>query len=435
MRNTKKVRLPYGREYISLDIPEATEILTGKNITAIDNYEKEIEKALYNPIGSPSLKDLLNSHKPQTVAITISDITRPVPNELFMPVILNILNESGIDDSQIVIIIGTGMHRPSTESEREFLLGSEILSRIEIIDHKADNPENLTRISDNPHISVCGRFLDADFKIVTGYIEPHFIAGFSGGRKGLCPALVDLKTIERFHGYETLANPKADNGILDGNPCHEIASKTAKKVGVDFLFNVSITKDRKIAGIYCGDLEKAHLAGCEEVSRNVTTYIDKTYDLVITNGGGYPLDQTFYQTIKGMCSALPALDENSTLLVVSQCTEQLGSRAYSELLLKYNNNWQLFLKDIAENPDTTKLDQWEFQMQTRVLKKIGLEKLWFVSDGIPPSVQKSISVTSILGPVEAEQRAQRAIDNYIENNPYANIAIIPEGPYTMVKKV
>lgn len=431
----KTIKILYGKGGMELNVPGSVEVLEGKGIPAISDCDKAIQKALDRPIGSASLRELIGIKRPTTVAITISDITRPVPNKIFMPYLLKVLNRAGVKDSQIVIIIGTGMHRESTPGEREILLGGEILDRIEVIDHIADSPETLTKICDEPAVSLCSRFCEADFKIVTGYIEPHFMAGFSGGRKGVCPALVDLRTIKMFHGYKTLANPNADNGILKDNPCHEIALKIAKTVGVDFLFNVSITKGREIAGIYCGDLEQAHLAGCEEVSSWVTVDIERCYDLVITNGGGYPLDQTFYQTVKGMCTARPAINENSTLLIISHCGEQLGSNAYSDLMLKYNNDWKGFLDDISSKPDETQLDQWEFQMQGRVLDMIGTENLWFVSDGIEAEIQKKISVHPILGSGNAQQRSQGVIDKYVKDNPGAQIAVIPEGPYAMLRRI
>jgi nickel-dependent lactate racemase len=238
--------------------------------------------------------------------------------------------------------------------------------------------------------------------------------------------------VQRFHGYATLAHPKADNGILDGNPCHEIALKVAQAVGVDFLFNVAITRDRRIAGVYCGDLVAAHLAGCRDVATWTAATIDGPFDLVVTNGGGFPLDQTFYQTVKGMCTALPALAESSTLLVASDCAEQLGSSAYTELMLRYDNDWQRFLADIAASPQT-QLDQWEFQMQSKVLARIGRENLWFASDGLATETQKHIAVTPILGNGTAQERAQRAIDGFVTSHPHARIAIIPDGPYTMLK--
>jgi lactate racemase len=425
----------YGKKGMVLEVPASGVVLEGQNVSALSDPDIAVRKALARPIGSTSLSELLAAKNPKTVAITISDITRPVPNQQFLPTILDVLNAASVDDSHIVIIVGTGMHRPSTPAEHELLVGREILGRIEVIDHRADEPDMLVRVSEQPPVSLCRRFAEADFRIVTGYIEPHFMAGFSGGRKGVCPALVDLETVQRFHGYETLKNPAADTGNLNGNPCHNIAMQVAKTVGVDFLFNVAITDDRRIAGIYCGDLEGAHRAGCKQVAEWTTACINEPFDLVITNGGGFPLDQTFYQTVKGMCTALPALGEHSTLLQVSDCSEQLGSRAYTKLMLGYDNNWRQFLSDIERHRDKTQLDQWEYQLQARVLDRIGMEKLWFVSDGIPSEMQKHISVTPILGHGNAQQRAQRAIDEYLGANPNAKVTAIPEGPYTMLRRL
>jgi len=343
MSETKTVKLLYGKDGMELRVPASAAVLQGRPVPAVAEADQAVERALAEPIASKPLAKLVKARGPKTVAITVSDITRPVPNKDFLPAMLKVLNAAGVADSQIVIIIGTGMHRPSTPGEREIILGSAITSRLEVIDHRADEPGTLLTVSDDPPVSLCRRFAEADFRIVTGYIEPHFMAGFSGGRKGVCPALVDLATVQRFHGYATLADPKADNGILEGNPCHQIALTVAQAVGVDFLFNVAITRDRRIAGIYCGDLLEAHRAGCRQVADWTTAEIDAPFDLVITNGGGFPLDQTFYQTVKGMCTALPALGANSTLLQVSGCGEQLGSAAYTELMLGYDNDWRRFL--------------------------------------------------------------------------------------------
>jgi nickel-dependent lactate racemase len=391
-----------------------------------------VTKALAAPIGGQGLARIVTAKRPRTVAITISDITRPVPNKEFLPTVLEVLNAAGVTDGQIVVIIGTGMHRPSTAQEREIMLGAELLKRLEVIDHRAEDAASLVKVSDSPPVSVCRRFAEADLKIVTGYIEPHFMAGFSGGRKGVCPALVDLATVQRFHGYATLAHPKADNGILDGNPCHEIALKVAQAVGVDFLVNVAITRDRRVAGVYCGDLVAAHLAGCRDVAGWTAATIDGPFDLVVTNGGGFPLDQTLYQTVKGMCTALPALGPASTLLIASHCGEQLGSAAYTELMLRYDNHWQQFLADIAASSET-KLDQWEFQMQAKVLARVGRERLWFASDGLAAETQKHIAVTPLAGEGSAQQRVQKAIDQFAAAHPDARIAVIPDGPYTMLK--
>ena len=427
------IHLLYGRDGMDLSVPDSADVLAGQHIPAVADAPAAVAAALAQPIGSASLAEMVAAKRPQSVAITISDITRPVPNRQFLPAMLKSLNDCGVSDGQIVIIIGTGMHRPSTPAEREVLVGKDILGRIEVLDHRADDPATLVRVSEDPPVSVCKRFAQADLRIVTGYIEAHFMAGFSGGRKGVCPALVDLETVQRFHGYQTLSNPLADTGVLEGNPCHEIALVVAHRVGVDMLFNVAITGEREIAGIYCGDLEQAHAAGCKQVAKWTTAEIDGPYDLVITNGGGYPLDQTFYQTVKGMCTALPALTAGSTLLQVSQCGEQLGSQTFTDLMMKWDGDWRGFLAHIEANQDRTELDQWEFQMQSRVLAVIGPENLWFVSDGIPARVQMHIGVNPILGQGPAAERAQRAIDEYVQSNPAARIAVIPDGPYTMLR--
>jgi lactate racemase len=448
----------YGRTGMQLRLPDRAQVLEAPPVPAIPDVRQAVRRALLAPIGSQPLGELLRSKAPRTVAITISDINRPVPNQEFLPGLLETINACGIPDGRIVIIIGTGMHRPSTPAERRALVGEEVLRRIEVIDHRADDESTLVQVSQAPPVRLCRRFAEADFRIVTGYIEPHFMAGFSGGRKGVCPALVDLRTIQRFHGYETLSDPRADNGVLEGNPCHAISLGVARRVGVDFLFNVAITAERRTAGIYCGDLEQAHQAGCEQVRQWTSAAIDGPFDLVVTCGGGYPLDETFYQTVKGMCTALPALGGTgfptcasaddagaeklchpSTLLQVSACGEGLGSKTYTDLMLRWDGDWRGFLADLAKNPGRTLLDQWEFQMQARVLERIGLERLWFVTGGIDAETQKHIAVHPILGAGsvsggDAQARAQRAIDDYAAQSPRATIAVIPAGPYTMLAK-
>ena len=430
---TKTVKLLYGVGRMALQVPQQALVLEGQQVQALPDPASAVRQALADPVGSASLADLVRARRPSTVAVTVSDITRPVPNQQLLPVLLDVLQQAGVAPAQVVVVVGTGMHRPSTAEERELFLGREVLSRVEVVDHTADRPETLVRLSDDPPVSVNARFAGADFRIVTGLIESHFMAGFSGGRKGVCPALTDLQTIQRFHSYQTLDHPLADNGILAGNPCHEIGLQVARQVGVDFLCNVAITRERRMAGIYCGDMEAAHQLGCREVGRWNRAPVDGALDLVITNGGGFPLDQTFYQTVKGMVSALPALGPGSTLLQVSRCDQQLGSEAYTDLLQRWGRDWRGFQTEASRSSETL-LDQWELQMQCKVLRRVGLDRLWFASDGIPPETQQRLALRPLLGPGEASVRAQRAVDQFMAQNPGARVAVIPEGPYTMVER-
>lgn len=431
----KEVSLAYGKEKITVSVPESAAVLepaaTGRPGTL---PESAIEEALRAPIGSGSLPELLRDRRPETVAIIISDITRAVPNRVFMPVILQQIEEAGIPREAVTIIVGTGMHRPSTPEEHLELLGEEVVSTYEVLDHKADEPESLVQVSDDPYVAVNRRFAEADFRIVTGFIEPHFMAGYSGGRKGVCPALVDLRTIQRFHGYETLADPRAKEGVLQGNPCHETALAVARTVGVDFLLNVAINDDKEIIGVYAGELEAAHQRGCEDVAEWTGCDIHGPYDIVITHGGGYPLDQNFYQTVKGMCLALPALHEESTLLLLSSCAQQLGSPEYTELMKRYSGKWKQFLSHAAARPDRTDKDQWELQLQSRVLKRIGQERLLFFTDDMEEQYQRVASVTPVLGTAPVGERLQQKLDELLATRPDASVAVIPGGPYTILRR-
>lgn len=432
MVNRKTIRMRFARDGMELRVPASTAVLEGKPIPALPDPIGAVRDAMASPLGSPPLGKLVRRRRPRTVVITISDITRPVPNQVTLPAILAELNAAGVRDGQVTILIATGMHRPSTPAERLEMIGAEVLRRCEVIDHVADAAATLTRVSDDPPVSVTRLFVEADFRIVTGLIEPHFMAGYSGGRKGVCPGLVDLSTIQRFHGYRTLAHPLATTGVLDGNPCHEESLRVARLVGVEFLVNVAITHDRRLAGVYCGDMVEAHLAGVRDVAEWTTAVVDEPFDLIVTNGGGYPLDQSFYQTVKGMVCALPAAHEGSTILLASACNEGIGSPECTATIMRWGNDWRGFLRHIAD-PDNFVKDQWQLQTQTRVLEKIGVDRLCFFCDALPADVQARLGVNPILGPGNAAQRMQRAIDAYIANHPHARIAIIPEGPYTQLQ--
>ena len=430
---TQTVELLYGKGRMPLAVPKTARVLRGQQLPALADPIAAVREALAAPMGCAPLVELVRQREPGSVAITVSDITRPVPNQQILPALLEALAQAGVGPARVVVVVGTGMHRPSTSAEREHFLGREVLSRVEVVDHTADRPETLVRLRDEPPVFVNARFAGADFRIVTGLIEPHFMAGFSGGRKGVCPALTDLQTIQRFHSYETLDHPLADNGILAGNPCHEIGLKVARAVGVDFLCNVAITRQRRMAAVYCGDMEAAHARGCQGVGRWNTARVDGPVDLLITNGGGFPLDQTLYQAVKGMVSALPALGADSTLLQVAACDEQLGSEAYTDLLMRWGRDWRGFER-AASRDSVTRLDQWELQMQCKVLRRVGPDRLWFVSDGIPEAIQRQLALRPLLGPGDAGLRAQAAVDRFVARRPDARVAVVPEGPYTMLEQ-
>ncbi len=397
-----RISLRYGRSHASLNLPEHADVLTGPQIPALPDAAAAVREALRNPIGSQPLRTLVEAAKPETVAISISDITRPVPNELLIEAVLEELAAAGVEESAVVVIVATGMHRESTAEERRTMLGDSLPSRLEVIDHTAHDSGSVRRVSEDPPVGVCSRFLDADFRIVTGLIEPHFMAGFSGGRKGVCPGLVDLDTVQRFHGVGTMGDPNSVEGRLDGNPCHEISTEVAGIVGPEFLLNVAITHGREVAGVYAGELTAAFRAGCEDVARWTSAEVEDAYGLVVTSAGGYPLDKNFYQTVKSMCTALPALGEESTLLVLSACDE-VGEPDFVKLYDRFGPDWRAFLEHI-ETSGVTDKDQWEYQMQTRVLSRVGVEGLVLANDGLDAATQRKIATTPCPGDGDAIAR-------------------------------
>ncbi|MCR9243736.1 MAG: nickel-dependent lactate racemase [bacterium] len=428
---TRAVDLRFGRGRLHLDLPTGADILIGPEIPAVADPAGTVIAALQQPIGSAPLRAIATRKQPRSVVITMSDITRPVPNEVLITAILAELGAAGVPDSACTILVATGMHRPSTADERRTMLGDELLQRCRVVDHEADDPDTLVRVSDDPPVSVNRIYAEADLKIVTGLIEPHFMAGYSGGRKGICPGLVDLHTVQRFHGHRTMGDPRATEGTLIGNPCHEIALRVARQVGCDFLVNAAITHDRQLAAVFAGDLLAAHERGCERVAEWTSATVAEPYDLVIQSAGGYPLDESFYQTIKGMVTALPALHERSTLLMCSACSE-VGSPEFSALLQRFGRDHRAFLREITSTAATAK-DQWQYQMQTRVLERIGVERLAFANDGVPIAEQPDLAVAPIPGPGDVAIRAQRFVDEFAARHPGARIAAIPEGPYTMLR--
>jgi len=428
---SRTAELLFGTGRVPLRLPERAVVLRGPEIPRAAAPEQVVRAALRQPVGAAPLREVAQAKQPGSVCITMSDITRPVPNELLITAILEELNAVGVEDSACTVLIATGMHRPSTERERQIMLGDELLRRVRVVDHEADRLDTHVRVCDDPPVSVNRRYAEADLKIVTGLIEPHFMAGYSGGRKGICPGLVDLETVQRFHGHRVMGDPAATEGRMQGNPCHEIGMLVAQQVGCDFLVNAAITHGRELAGVFAGDLVEAHEAGCEQVGAWTSAAVEQPFDLVVTSAGGYPLDESYYQTVKGMVTALPALHEGSQLLMCSACTE-VGSPEFMALMQRYGNDYEAFLRDIAASGRTEK-DQWQFQMQTRVLARVGQARLLLANDGLPLLTQRGLGVTPVEGGGDAVARAQRHLDAFVAARPDARVAVIPEGPYTMLR--
>ena len=324
-----KVDMKYGHGTVPIDIPDknlAGVLETAQSIPLSD-ADSAVRKSILTPIASQSLADIALGR--DSACIVISDITRPVPNQVILPPILETLDQSGISREKITILIATGIHRPNEGKELEEMVGRSIMDSYRIVNHFSQQSESHAFLG-NTHkgtpVYIDKTYLSADLKIITGLIEPHLMAGYSGGRKAICPGLASIETMKVMHGPELMEHPKSAVGILDGNPFHREATEIAQMAGVDFSLNVSIDKNRKITGVFAGDLVESHLVGAKSVEKQAKVTLPEPVDAVVVSSAGYPLDTTFYQAIKGLLTAVEIVKHGGSILLVAACSEGIGSK-------------------------------------------------------------------------------------------------------------
>ena len=452
----KRVPLEYGQNVLEVLLPSSCVELTMKDVPFLSDPKGEVEKAISKPIRSPTIEEIVKKKgKPPeqlSVAVTVSDITRPVPYRgeggILVP-ILSRLQSSGIPKQNIKVIVGTGTHRASTPEEKAEMFGEAITEEYAILDHNCEDQDSLAyvgRTKRGTEVYLNREFYKADIRIATGLVESHFMIGVSGGRKSICPGLVDKRTIEKFHGVEFLESPYADNLILENNPCHEEALDVAKTVGVDFIVNVTLDKDMRMTGVFAGHLEEAHLSAYRHMKRYTAIPIPQEYDIVLTHGGY--VGRNHYQTAKAGCGALPAVRKGGVIIVAAdnRDAEPIGGPEYKTLihLLKLQGV-EGYIKTI-EHPDWkfTK-DQWEPEVWARVLRKVGEEGLIYCTLEMSKQdycvlpgqcgldflkrVKKRISLETAR---EMVQNAVRfAAHRYLEKGIAPTMVFIREGPYAV----
>jgi nickel-dependent lactate racemase len=327
-----KIELLCGQDRLPLDLPERATVLEMKDAPALSQPESRIAEALQTPIGSPSLSELARGK--QNACIVISDFTRPVPNRILLPPLIETLTTAGIPVDRITILIATGMHRPNLGEELASLVGRRVMGTVPIVNHYCRKREELQKVDeiDGAPIEINTHYLNADLKILTGLIEPHFYAGYSGGGKAILPGISSFETMKFMHSYRMIDHPDVTNCKTVGNPFHEYVVRVSRLVGADFLLNVVINKDREVAGVFAGDVETAHRAGCDMVYRHSVAPVAAPADMVITSGGGYPLDATFYQVSKALICAKTILKHGGTIVVGCECREGLGGKEFSGII-------------------------------------------------------------------------------------------------------
>ncbi len=420
-----RVRLEYGRAGLEVELPDERVVrsLAYQDARQLPDPAVALRKVLDAPSGTASLRKLAAGRR--TACLVVCDITRPVPNEMILRPVLADLEAAGIAREDILILIATGLHRPNEGDELVEILGAELAGRYRVENHHGQVLDEHTYLGDSPRgvpIWIDSRYVAADLKLTIGLIEPHFMAGFSGGRKLICPGIAALETVKAWHSPRFLEDPRADCGILDGNPVHEENTWIGRRAGCDFIVNVVLDDHRRPLKFVAGDMEAAFLEGVEFVRGVVTDSVSHPVDIVVTSGAGYPLDTTFYQSIKGMTGALPIVKPGGTIIIAASLSEGIGSPQFQRLFAEHAD-LESFVSCI-EGDDYFVMDQWQLEELAKVRRKASVT---VVSDGLPAEVLNNLFVQSAPS-VEAAVRTALQ-----EHGPAAEIAVIPKGPYVLAQ--
>ncbi len=421
----RKLKIPYGKGYRSISLDDEITILSPhfKRETSLKDEASIIREALTNPVSSKPLSEL--SKDKENIVIITSDHTRPVPSRLTLPFILKEIRK-GNSNAAITILIATGAHRETTRQELEDKFGLDLLENERFaIHHSKDISENVSiGIMPNGTELFINRIAkDADLLISEGFIEPHFFAGFSGGRKSVMPGIADARSVCANHCAKWIDHPKARTGILDGNPIHDEMQKAARLANLAFIFNVVLDENKKVIAAFAGHPENAHRKGCTLVSNMFAVSSDRS-DIVVVGNGGYPLDQNIYQAVKGMTAAEAVCNDNGVIIMIAECSDGHGGKSFYEFFNTNKSIPELYDEILKTPSGDTNMDQWEAQILMRILKK---HKVILVS-ALPRELVETFRLEYAVSFDEAYEMAKTFV-----NKEKPSICVIPDGVSVIIK--
>jgi len=414
------IKLAYGKKGLEISLPEnGLTVIEPQFVPGLSDERKAFVNSLSHPIGSPPLKKLIKSK--DSIAIVFSDITRPAPNRKIIPWLLEELGK--VSKDRVVLINATGMHRANTKKELTDMLSESVVRNYRIVNHDAQKKDDMVYLGKTKgggEVWVNSDYIRADVKILTGFIEPHFFAGFSGGPKSVLPGISGEETVMHNHSANMLNNPKADWGITYGNPVWEEIREVALLTMPTFIINVTLNKERKITGVFSGKMDLAHQKGVELARRSAMRPVPHVFDLVITTNSGYPLDLNLYQTVKGMSAACQIVKEGGAIICVSECSEGVPEHGNYRRILQMGKNPEEILK-IVGSPGFSMFDQWEAQIQAKIQTKA---KIYLYSE-----LPERDAVACHLEPIKDIEGLVARIKR--ESGTSLKIAVLPEGPMTI----
>ncbi len=401
-------------------------VLGIKSAPPIENISSAVTSALLDPIGAKPLR--AQAAGKRSACIVICDITRPVPNKSLLPPVLRILEESGITGDAITILIATGTHRPNLGAELDQLVGADIAAKYTVVNHRCKSDDEQICLGVSPAgvpVYLDKAYCNAELRITVGLIEPHFMAGYSGGRKLIMPGIAGFETIQNWHCPKFLESPLSAAGIVEDNPVHLESLAIAKMCRPDLILDVTLDESNRITGIFAGDLEKAWTEGVAFAAAHVKAEITQMADIVVTTCAGSPLDATFYQAVKGMVGAMPAVKRGGTIIIAAECAEGLGSADFADVLLN-TEDLDAFVRHISQ-PGVFVPEEWEVEELARAVKHANIT---CVTTGIVPEILARCFVTHAANVEEAV--ANSALKRHGQT---ATILAIPRGPYVIPQRV
>jgi lactate racemase len=416
-----RLKLDYGSEGLTVELPgERTTVIEPAPVPAAPNPLETLGKAIAAPIGKPPLRTLL---KPgQRIGISLCDITRAQPRQLMLEALFKQM--PGVRREDVTIFIATGTHRRNTAAEIERMIGAEFARSCRVVCHDARDSASLVHAGDTKtgvRVLLNRGWVESDFKITTGFVEPHFFAGFSGGPKMVAPGLAGLDTVMTLHNAERIAHPKATFGVIDGNPIHEDIREISRMTGVDFALDVTLNRDQKITAAFAGDLFQEHAAACASVRATAMRAVDSPFDVVVTTNSGYPLDQNLYQAVKGMSAAARIVRERGTIICAAECRDGIPNHgAYGQLLAERSSPRELL--DMIMSPGFVRPDQWQVQIQAQIQLRA---KVLVKAGGLSQSQLRAAQFEPIDDVGVAVREALKA------SGPAATLCVLPQGPQTV----
>ena len=413
------VNLAYGSGHLPIEVPDdRTTVIEPTHIDGLADEKESVINALQKPIGSQSLLDRIS---PATkICIAFTDLTRATPNDRIIPWLLEHL---GGPNDNITLLNQLGTHRPNTREELETMLTPEVVANYRVLNHEPENPEALVQVgttADGTPALLNRHIVEADLRIITGFIEPHFFAGFSGGVKGIMPGCAGLETVMSNHGAKNIGDPQATFGVTEGNPLWEELRDIALKTGPSFLLNVTLNEQRDITNVFAGDIIEAHKTGCVFVKKSAMQPVEQPFDIVVTTNSGYPLDLNLYQGVKGMSAGARVLKEGGTLILAAECREGVPDGSPLDDLLRSADSIEEILAMLS-TPGFGRPEQWQAQIQALVQRRAEvlvhcmLDNDTLEACHLAPCADINAEVAKRLAKL----------------GPDARVAVLPQGPLTI----